>query len=175
MNTFWYIALLGLQAPGVAASWWDDFSNNLFTDLTPVISLFGEEPTKQFLSESLTMLDYLISAMGPLGILTIVISAIRVRGGSSLRAFIGRAQEGLGNVESEVCSSTSRDICEMYNKGGIARVFGRPRMIELVYDPNATADEFVDEDDGNEATSGLYTFGEYEDYVQEKKGRKEWT
>jgi hypothetical protein len=48
------------------------------------------------------MLDCFISTMAPLGILTAVVSVIRVRGGSSLRAFIGRAQEGLGNVEAEL-------------------------------------------------------------------------
>jgi hypothetical protein len=96
MTVFWLTAILVLHSRGVAAGWWEDFSNSLFTDITPVISLFGEAPTKQFLSESTTMLDYFISAMAPLGILTAVVSAIRVRGGSSLRAFIGWAQESLG-------------------------------------------------------------------------------
>jgi hypothetical protein len=35
-----------------------DFSNNLATDLGPLIVLFGEPMTKQFLSESTTFLDY---------------------------------------------------------------------------------------------------------------------
>lgn len=121
---------IALSASGVTADWWADFSNNLFTDLTPLISLFGEQPTKQFLGESVTYLDYFIFAMAPLGILTAVVSAIRVRGGPSLRAFIGSAQEGAGGIEAELCSSTSRDICELYDSGGISRVFGIARLLE---------------------------------------------
>ncbi|KAF1972467.1 hypothetical protein BU23DRAFT_467694 [Bimuria novae-zelandiae CBS 107.79] len=73
------------------AEWWDNFSNNLATGLTPLISLFGESPTKQYLSECLNLIDILIFAIAPLGILTAVVSAIRVCGTPSLRAFIGRA------------------------------------------------------------------------------------
>ncbi|OCK94839.1 uncharacterized protein K441DRAFT_430883, partial [Cenococcum geophilum 1.58] len=71
----------------------DDFSNNLAADLALILALFGEQMTKQYLSESITMVDYFIFAMRPIGILTAIISAIRVCGSPSLRAFIGRAQE----------------------------------------------------------------------------------
>lgn len=124
------------MATTVIADWWDDFTNNMATDLTPLIALFGEQATKQFLSESTTILDNFIFAMAPLGILTGVVSAIRVCGGPSLRAFIGRAQEGGGIAEAELCSSTSRDVCELYHNGAIVRVFGRPKILEVVYDPN---------------------------------------
>ena len=156
------LVVLALTARGVTADWWSDFSNNLFTDLTPLIALFGEQPTKQFLSESLTLLDYFIFAMAPLGILTAVVSAIRVRGGPSVRAFIGRAQEGTGVSEAELCSSTSRDICELYVDGGIARVFGttQMRLLELVHDPKAGGDDFIDTDE-RDATAGLYPTSEY--------------
>ncbi|KAG8161046.1 hypothetical protein KVR01_009310 [Diaporthe batatas] len=81
-----------------AADWWDDFSNNIASDLSPLLALFGEQ-----------ILDNFIFAMAPLGIVTAIVSVIRVRGGPSLRAFIGRAQEGGGIAEVELCSSTSRD------------------------------------------------------------------
>jgi hypothetical protein len=80
----------------------------------------------------LSIWDNVIFAMAPLGILTAVVSAIRVRGSPSLRAFIGRAQEGPGNVEVELLSSTSETVSELWNEGGIARVFGRPQMLEVV-------------------------------------------
>jgi hypothetical protein len=136
-----------------AAGGWDDFSNNLATDLAPFLSLFGEEVTKQYLSESTTFLYYFIFAMALMGILTAVVSAIRVCGRPSLRAFIGRAQEGAVNAEAELCSSTSRDVCELYNNGGIARAFGRPKILEVVYDP--------DNRDFSNGTAGRYTFQEY--------------
>jgi ankyrin repeat domain-containing protein 50 len=118
----------------VKADSWDDFTNNLATDLTPLLALFGEVVTKQYMSESLTLLDNFIFAMLPLGIITAVVSAIRVCGGSSLRAFIGRAQEGRGVAEAELCSSTSLDVCELWNNGGFIRTFGRPKILELVHD-----------------------------------------
>ncbi|KAM0430881.1 hypothetical protein ACHAPT_005514 [Fusarium lateritium] len=156
-----FCGLLGL--PPVLADGWDDFSNNLATDLAPLLSLFGEQITKQYLSESITMLDYFIFAMAPMGILTAVVSAIRVCGSPSLRAFIGRAQEGGGNAEAELCSSTSRDVCELYNNGGIARVFGRPKILEVVYDPA--------KQDSTDGTAGIYTF---RDYLRNGNGEDEW-
>ncbi|EQL03178.1 pfs, ankyrin repeats & 6-phosphofructo-2-kinase [Ophiocordyceps sinensis CO18] len=109
-----------------------DFSNNLAQDLGPLLALFGEPVTRQYLSESTTFLDYFIFAMCPLGIITAVTAVVRVCGHSSLRAFIGRSQEGNGVVEAELCTSTSRDVCELFNNGGITRVLGQPNVLELV-------------------------------------------
>jgi len=116
---------------------WDDFANNLATDLAPLITLFGEQVTKQYLSESVGFLDTLIFALAPLGILTAVVSAIRVSGSPSLRAFIGRAQEGPGNAEVELLSCTSETTAEIWNDGGIARVFGKPNLLEVAVDSKA--------------------------------------
>lgn len=150
----------------VQAEWWDDFSNNLASDLAPILALFGEQVTKQFLSESTTRLDTFIFAMVPLGILTAVVSAIRVCGGPSLRAFIGRAQEGGGVAEAELCSSTSRDVCELYHNGAVVRVFGRPKIAELVHEPKGAS--FYEKlgsaggaKDDVAAKCGIYTFQEY--------------
>lgn len=94
--------------------------------------MFGEQVTKQFLSESLNVLDNYIFALAPLGILTAVVSAIRVCGNSSLRAFIGRAHEGPGEAEHELLSCVSETTAELFNDGGISRVFGRPKILEVV-------------------------------------------
>lgn len=151
-------------------SWWDDFSNNLATDLAPLIALFGESATKQYLSECLTVEDIVIFAVAPLGVITAVVSAIRVCGTPSLRAFVGRAQEGAGTAEAELCSSTSRDVCELYSNGGIARVFGRPKLLEIVHDTQAGRDEFYPFD-GSEATAGIYSFPKY---IKTERGKEEW-
>jgi hypothetical protein len=153
-------------------SWWDDFSNNLATDLAPLIALFGESPTKQYLSECLNFTDILIFSTAPIGIITALVSAIRVRGSPSLRAFIGRAQEGGGNAEAELCSSTSRDVCELYNNGGIARVFGRPKLLEVVLDHRAEGIDFYKRSDEDPGTAGIYFFKEYISML-EKKGRQQ--
>ncbi|KAL2003509.1 hypothetical protein VTN02DRAFT_3604 [Thermoascus thermophilus] len=128
----WTLPILFIFMPCVLADGWDDFTNNLATDLAPLITLFGEQVTKQFLSESLGILDNLIFALAPLGILTAVVSVIRVWGTSSLRAFIGRAQEGPGDAEQELLSCVSETTAEMFNDGGISRVFGRPEILEVV-------------------------------------------
>ncbi|KAJ5884928.1 hypothetical protein N7495_009438 [Penicillium taxi] len=111
---------------------WENFSNNLATDLAPLITLFGEQITKQFLSESISLLDNIIFALSPLGVLTAVVSVIRVCGSSSLRAFIGRAQEGPAEAENELLPCVSESTAELFNDGGISRVFGRPKIVEIV-------------------------------------------
>ncbi|KAH6954804.1 hypothetical protein DER45DRAFT_316028 [Fusarium avenaceum] len=153
---------------GVSADFWDDFSNNLATDLAPVISLFGEQVTKQYLSECTTYLDYIIFSLAPIGVITAIVSAVRVYGNPSLRAFIGRAKEGQGNIEAELLSSTSRDVCELFNNGGIARVIGCPKILEFVHDPDAPAGEFR----SPHGTAGITTF---EDYCKTENCREEWT
>lgn len=132
MAKHWLFIVCALAFVGAGADNLSDFSNNLFTDIGPLLVLFGESMTTQYLSESTSFLDYFIFAMAPIGILTAVVSAIRVCGHSSLRAFVGRSQEGDGDVEAELCTSTSRDVCELFNRGGITRVLGRPNILELV-------------------------------------------
>ncbi|KAI8237463.1 Ankyrin repeat and SAM domain-containing protein 3 [Colletotrichum sp. SAR 10_77] len=163
-----YCSLIALcLSGGVAADGWDDFTNNLASDLAPIISLFGEQATKQYLSESITWLDYFIFAMAPIGILTALVSAIRVCGSPSLKAFIGRAKEAAGNVEAELLSSTSRNVCELYNGGGIERIIGRPKILEVVLDRNVADEEFTRE----AGSAGIYTFA---DYVRNENHRQEW-
>lgn len=137
-----WLLLLGLVLALVPAVAGDDdladFSNNLATDIGPLLALFGDAMTRQYLSESITFLDYLIFALGPIGILTAIVSVARLCGHSTLRAFIGRSQEGETTVEAELCTSTSRDVCELFTKGGITRVIGRANILELIYFPPIT-------------------------------------
>lgn len=67
-----------------------DFSNNIFTDLAPLLALFGDQMTKQFLSMSMGWLDNALIAICPIGILTVMVSAIRIAGTSKLKTLIGR-------------------------------------------------------------------------------------
>lgn len=77
----------------------DEFSNNLVSDLAPLLTLFGERVTKQFLSMSLGWADNILLAMGPLGIMTVIVSAILVGGIHQLKALVGR------------CAVSSRRVC----------------------------------------------------------------
>lgn len=114
----------------------EDFSNNLFSDLAPILALFGEQVAKQYMSHSMTWMENLIFAMGPLGIITAITGAIRVGGPAWLKALIGRAREGNGVVEMELMSSTSSDVCELWNGNGISRVLGsadQTPVLEVIY------------------------------------------
>ncbi|KAK5659018.1 hypothetical protein OQA88_1105 [Cercophora sp. LCS_1] len=109
-----------------------EFSNNLASDLGPLLALFGESMTIQYLSECTSIADYIIFATAPIGIITALVSAIRICGGTYLRAFIGRATEGAAAAEVELCTSTGRDVCELFTRGGITRSLGGPSVLELV-------------------------------------------
>ncbi|KAL3463062.1 hypothetical protein BJX64DRAFT_132932 [Aspergillus heterothallicus] len=123
-----FVSLFGMAS----AEGWEDFADNFATDLAPLVALFGERLTKQYLSESTSLLDNLIFALSPLGIITAVVSVIRICGTSSLRAFVGRANEAPGEAENELLSCVSDATAELFNDGGISRVFGRPRLLEVI-------------------------------------------
>ncbi|WYZ35802.1 hypothetical protein EsH8_X_000449 [Colletotrichum jinshuiense] len=99
--------------------------------------------------------------MAPLGVITAIVSVIRVCGGPSLRAFIGRAQEGGGVSEAELCSSTSRDVCELYHNGAIVRVFGRPKILEVVHHREVATENVSQNYQRPPLEDGIYSFQEY--------------
>lgn len=112
-----------------------------------LLALFGEQFAKQYLSESLTWLDHVVFAMAPLGILTAVVSAVRVAGPPWMKAIIGRARENRAAAEVELMSSTSHEVCELWNGQSVVRTLGRPQVKQLVW--------FEDVDDGE--TFGVHT------------------
>ncbi|KAF5008414.1 hypothetical protein FDECE_5320 [Fusarium decemcellulare] len=110
----------------------DDFSNDLFTDLSPLLALFGERVTTQFMSQSIGFADCIVLAMAPLGIVTIIVSAIRVGGPPLLKAIIGRARENLSTAEVDLMSSTSKEVCEVWNGQTVVRCPGTAPVWEFV-------------------------------------------
>lgn len=107
--------------------------NSLFINIAPILALFGEQVTKQFMSESMGWVDNLMFATAPVGIITGVVSAIRVAGPRWMKAMIGRSREGRANVELELMSSNSLEVGEMWNGQTIVRVLGTPPIYQLVY------------------------------------------
>jgi hypothetical protein len=118
------------------------------------LALFGEQFAKQFMSQSssvhhlasfvywglkltddetVSWLDHIIFAMAPLGIITAIVSAIRVGGPPWLRAVVGRARENRATVEMELMSSTSHEVCELWNGEGIVRAMGKPKIQQIIY------------------------------------------
>ncbi|KAF2793896.1 ankyrin, partial [Melanomma pulvis-pyrius CBS 109.77] len=157
MDTLIHIPLLGGTSALIllslvhyvsAESDGSDFSNNLFSDLAPILALFGEKFAQQFMSESFSWLDHVVFAMAPLGIITAVVGAIRVGGPSWMRAIIGRARENRASAEVELMSSTSHEVCELWNGESVVRTLGRPLVKQIVVLRNEIHDE---------TTFGLFT------------------
>ncbi|KAF8532918.1 hypothetical protein BDD12DRAFT_799739, partial [Trichophaea hybrida] len=111
----------------------DEFTNNLFSDLAPMLALFGERFAQQFMSQSMGWLDHIIMAMAPLGILTAMVAAIRVGGPSWLKAIVGRARENIATAEIELMSSTSHEVGELWNGQTVVRTLGSPEIQQLVF------------------------------------------
>ena len=65
-----------------------------------------------------------------------------------MRAVIGRARENRATVELEFMSSTSHEVCELWNGQGLVRTMGRPEVQQIIY-----LDEMRDDPE----TFGLYT------------------
>ncbi|KAF8533780.1 hypothetical protein BDD12DRAFT_468216 [Trichophaea hybrida] len=132
-SRFFSVSIFAARIPLVSADAGDDFSNNLLSDLAPIMALFGEKVAIQYMSQSMDWVEDLIFATAPLGIITAIVGAIRVGGPTWMKAVIGRAREGKGVVEVELMSSTSSDVCELWNGDGVVRVMGSSPIIELLY------------------------------------------
>lgn len=97
-----------------------------------LLALFGEQFAKQFMSQSMGWADNVIFAMAPLGIITGIVSAIRVGGPTWLKAIIGRARENRATAEAELMSSTSDEVCELWNRRQIVRIMGLAPIREFI-------------------------------------------
>lgn len=86
----------------------------------------------QFMSQSIGWADNIILAMAPLGIITIIVSAIRVGGPSWLKALVGRARENVAVAEAELMSSTSNEVCELWNGHDVVRCMGTAPISEFI-------------------------------------------
>ena len=76
--------------------------------------------------------DCIVLAMAPLGIITAIVAAIRVGGPSWLKDIIGRARESRAIPEAELMSSTSREVCELWNGHEIVRIMGEGPLREFI-------------------------------------------
>ncbi|KAH6847821.1 hypothetical protein B0I37DRAFT_152071 [Chaetomium sp. MPI-CAGE-AT-0009] len=86
----------------------------------------------QFMSQSMGWADNIVLAMAPLGIITVIVSAIRVGGPSWLKAVIGRARENLAVAEADLMSSTSKEVCELWNGQEVVRCMGSAPVSEFI-------------------------------------------
>ncbi|KAF8253432.1 hypothetical protein K440DRAFT_642386 [Wilcoxina mikolae CBS 423.85] len=79
--------------------------------------------------------------MAPLGVITAIVGtdkypspgAVRVGGPSWLRNLVGRARETRAAAEVELMSSTSHEVCEIWNGDAIVRVMGSPQIQQFLF------------------------------------------
>ncbi|KAG5804164.1 hypothetical protein H9Q71_011248 [Fusarium xylarioides] len=135
MAAGFHILWVALLVSPVTAADDAEFAFNLLSDIAPILALFGDQFAKQFTSESLTWVDHLIFAMVPLGIITAITGAIRVQGMPTAKAFIGRAREHQAQAEIELMSSTSGEVCEIFNGNSIVRAIGDPKVAQFLIFP----------------------------------------
>lgn len=86
----------------------------------------------QFMSESMGLADCIALAMAPIGIITTIVSAIRVGGPRWMKAIIGRARENLSTAEIELMSSTSKEVCELWNGRNLVRCPGSGQLWQFI-------------------------------------------
>lgn len=49
-----------------------------------------------------------------------------------LRAIVGRARENKAVAEVELTTSTSKDVCELWNGSTVVRIMGTSQVLELI-------------------------------------------
>ena len=129
-----------------------NLAKGLFTDLSLLLALFGDEMTKQFLSVSLGLGGDLLLAIAPISIITIIVSAIRVGGYPWMKSLVGRqviisslqintlfinkrdrARDSLDDEEKELLSSTSSSVREIWNRHRVIHQAEESQMVKLVF------------------------------------------
>ncbi|KAK8048655.1 hypothetical protein PG994_010385 [Apiospora phragmitis] len=119
----------------------DNFANNAFTNLAPLLTLFGDEVTKQFLATSMGLPDAVLLGIAPIGIMTIIVSAIRV-GRSRLmnktqtEALMATGLETPDDEEKEILSSTSANVREIWIGNRVVRQTGASKSTAFIFNQN---------------------------------------
>jgi hypothetical protein len=101
--------------------------------LSSLLALFGRDATNQFLSQSVSILDWVIFATAPLGIPFAVIAVNRISRMEFSKSLIGLAEDRVWDVEKDLMSSTSEDVSEFWDGEKVVRVVGRSRVSELFF------------------------------------------
>ncbi|KAK7952364.1 uncharacterized protein PG986_008092 [Apiospora aurea] len=114
----------------------NNFANNAFTNLAPLLTLFGDEVAKQFFATSTGISDAVIRGIAPIGIMTIIVSAIRVGRSRLMKSIVGRARDSPDDEEKEILSSTSANVREIWTGNRVVRQTGASKSTAFVFDPD---------------------------------------
>ncbi|KAK7969333.1 hypothetical protein PG996_002230 [Apiospora saccharicola] len=114
----------------------DNFANNAFTNLAPLLTLFGNEVTKQFLAISMGIPDAAILGIAPIGIMTDTVSAIRVGGSYLMKSVIDRARDSPDDEEKYLLSSTSANVRGIWTGNRVIRQNGASKTTVFMFNLN---------------------------------------
>ncbi|PYH87104.1 hypothetical protein BO82DRAFT_408248 [Aspergillus uvarum CBS 121591] len=99
----------------------DNLSFGFIAQVLPFLALFGEDATRYYLAQAVDWPDYLLFAIGPLGVIFIISTTFRILGTQFLKSKLGRGHEESALIEKELLSSTSFNTCELWNGVSVDR------------------------------------------------------
>ncbi|KAL4744274.1 hypothetical protein BDW72DRAFT_212923 [Aspergillus terricola var. indicus] len=111
----------------------DSTTKNFISGVTVLISLFGRDATNRFLSQSVSIFDWLIFALAPLGVPTAIIAVIRTSQMQFLKRMVGLAEDKVSDVEKDLMSSTSDEVSEIWDGEKVVRVIRPSTVSELFF------------------------------------------
>ncbi|KAL2797285.1 hypothetical protein BJX66DRAFT_298056 [Aspergillus keveii] len=111
----------------------DSTAKNFISGVTVLISLFGRDATNRFLSQSVSIFDWLIFALAPLGVPTAIIAVIRTSQMQFLKRMVGLAEDKGSDVEKDLMSSTSDEVSEIWDGEKVVRVIRPSTVSELFF------------------------------------------
>lgn len=102
------------------------------TTSSSLLGIFFQDVTNEFLRQSTDLFDWVLFAIGPLGVGSVLLAAIRVLGSRFLKYRIGKAGEDEDLIEKDLMSSTSPNVWELWNGYEVVRVTGQADIQEFL-------------------------------------------
>ncbi|OGM45525.1 hypothetical protein ABOM_006492 [Aspergillus bombycis] len=100
----------------------DAITGNLLGGITPFFALLGQDFTYRYLSQSVSVCDWVVFSMVPTGVPFALKAIIRVsKPNKFLRGLAVYPPEERDVIEKELLSSTSEEVCEIWNGHGVER------------------------------------------------------
>ncbi|PYH94644.1 hypothetical protein BO71DRAFT_483672 [Aspergillus ellipticus CBS 707.79] len=110
----------------------DNVSFTAISQILPLLGLFGQDLTNDFLRQSINIPDWILFSVGPLGVGWVIVAAIRVLGSRSLKNKIGKGPEDEALIEKDLMSSTSSAVCELWDGTDVVRIIGKADIQEFM-------------------------------------------
>ncbi|OJJ98999.1 hypothetical protein ASPACDRAFT_1857462 [Aspergillus aculeatus ATCC 16872] len=123
----------------------DNLSFGIIAQVLPLLGIFGQEQTGYFLSQAIDWPDYLLFAIGPLGVIWVLTATFRILGTQFMKSKFGRGSEESALIERELMSSTSSGTCELWNGTSVDRLSTQAQIQEFwIYERLGQTEPIID-------------------------------